>query len=205
MGAVYPPTSMLYFDIGANVGRWSLANVHTADKIIAVEASPRTFQQLTRNTEHEYKIYRVNAAICDAAEPFVDFFECPDAHSGLSTTNEEWLTSEHSRCHARTMDQLIDAHGVPDLIKIDVEGGEHACLRSLTRKVDVLCFEWASELREMAVACMDHLEGLGFSAFAIQFEDDYRLRPDRYTDKQAIVALLNRTTPKLEWVMIWAT
>lgn len=28
---------MLYFDIGANVGRWSLANVDTADKIIAVE------------------------------------------------------------------------------------------------------------------------------------------------------------------------
>lgn len=177
--------------------------------------SPRTFQQLTRNTEHESKIYRVNAAICDAAEPFVDFFECPDAHSGLSTTNEEWLTSEHSRfhnrpfqrirCHARTMDQLIDEHGVPDLIKIDVEGGEHACLRSLTRKVDVLCFEWASELRDMAVACMDHLEGLGFSAFAIQFEDDYRFRPDRYTDKQAIVALLNRTTPKVEWGMIWAT
>ena len=33
----------MFFDIGANIGKWSLDN---CDKIIAVEAAPNTFNKL---------------------------------------------------------------------------------------------------------------------------------------------------------------
>ena len=39
----------MYFDIGANIGNWSLANVDKCNKIITVEASPSTFQKLSNN------------------------------------------------------------------------------------------------------------------------------------------------------------
>ena len=47
----------MYFDIGANIGNWSLSNVNNCDKIIAIEASPNTFNKLLNNTkEYQYKL-----------------------------------------------------------------------------------------------------------------------------------------------------
>ena len=42
----------MYFDIGANIGNWSLANINQCDKIISVEASPITFKRLENNCKH---------------------------------------------------------------------------------------------------------------------------------------------------------
>ena len=39
---------MLYFDVGANIGRWSLSNIND-NKIIAIEAVPNTFKILENN------------------------------------------------------------------------------------------------------------------------------------------------------------
>ncbi len=44
-----------------------------------------------------------------------------------------------------SIDTLIDTYGIPDLIKIDVEGAEELVVKSLTKKVKCLCFEWAVE------------------------------------------------------------
>ena len=48
-----------------------------------------------------------------------------------------------------TIDKLIQEYGTPELIKIDVEGGEFECLSSLTQKVNNICFEWASETNDI--------------------------------------------------------
>jgi FkbM family methyltransferase len=39
----------MYLDIGANIGKWSVANIGSTDKIVAVEASPTTFGLLQQN------------------------------------------------------------------------------------------------------------------------------------------------------------
>ena len=36
----------MFFDIGANIGRWSLENLNNCNKIIAIESSPDTFKKL---------------------------------------------------------------------------------------------------------------------------------------------------------------
>ena len=43
----------MYFDIGSNIGNWSLANIDQCDKIISVEASPITFCRLTDNCKND--------------------------------------------------------------------------------------------------------------------------------------------------------
>jgi FkbM family methyltransferase len=202
----------MYFDIGANIGKWSLANVNKCEKIVAVEASPDTFKTLSENMKNN-KIICMNFAVCDSKEEYVSFYE--SGANTISTLNKDWLVSEKSRfynyskmkeisCKPITIDKLIEIHGMPTLIKVDVEGGEFECLSSLTQKVDNLCFEWASELKDIAFKCMDYLEQLGFKEFHIQLEDNYTFRPTLYTNKQSIIDYLNTTTPKKEWGMIWA-
>ena len=76
-----------------------------------------------------------------------------------------------------TIDNLIKKYGLPELIKIDVEGGEYECISSLTQKVKLLCFEWASEVKNITLKCIEHLSKLGFTQFYIQYEDEYSFRP----------------------------
>ena len=46
----------MFFDIVANIGKWSLSNIDNSNKIIAIEASPDTFKKLVYNTNHNKKI-----------------------------------------------------------------------------------------------------------------------------------------------------
>jgi len=205
----------MYFDIGANIGAWSLKNSQNADKIIAVEASPRTFEKLFDNTKNNAKITCINYAVCDSKEDFVDFFE--SNYDTISSINLDWLTSEKSRfcnvtgfsrirCKTISIDKLIEIYGKPILIKIDVEGGEDKVVSSLTQKVDNLCFEWASETNDVTFRCLDHLSTLGYTEFAIQMQDDYLYRPQSscYQNLHSIKEKLKNTIPKQAWGMIWA-
>jgi len=203
----------MFFDIGANIGNWSLSNVNNCDKIISVEASPNTFQELLKNTINNNKIVSLNYAVCNSDKEFIEFYNC--SADTLSTTNKDWLDSEKSRfykqfnynvitCKTITIDKLIQEYGTPELIKIDVEGGEYECLSSLTQKVNNICLEWASETNDITFKCIDYLETLGYTEFAIQFQDNYTYRPQFYGDLNFVKEHLNKTTPKNEWGMIWA-
>ena len=203
----------MFFDIGANVGKWSLANISSCDKIIVVEASPTTFSNLLSNISKNPKFICLNYAVCNSDKELINFYNC--SADTLSTINKDWLDSEKSRfykqynynvitCKTITIDKLIQIYGIPELIKIDVEGGEFECLSSLTQKVNNICFEWASETNDITFKCIDYLETLGYTEFALQFQDNYTYRPQFYSDINFIKEHLNKTTPKNEWGMIWA-
>jgi FkbM family methyltransferase len=77
----------MYFDIGANIGRWSLANLNNCKKIIAVEASPTTFTKLVNNTLKKTNIICLNYAVSSSNNEFIDFYNCNS--DTLSTTNKD--------------------------------------------------------------------------------------------------------------------
>jgi FkbM family methyltransferase len=203
----------MFFDIGSNIGKWSLANLNNCKNIISIEASPDTFKNLINNTKNFSKITCLNYAVCNSDKEFIDFYNC--SADTLSTINKDWLDSQTSRfykqynyniitCKTITIDKLIQQYGIPELIKIDVEGGEFECLSSLTQKVNNVCFEWASETNNITFKCIDYLKSIGYNDFAIQFEDNYTYRPQFYKSINFVKEYLNRTTPKKEWGMIWA-
>lgn len=208
---------MLYFDIGANHGYWALKNLENNKdilKIISVEPVPNTFSILKNNCINENKIDCLNYAVCDNNNEDIKFYDALNAHT-LSTLNINWLTDSNNRfyntnykeiiCHTITIDNLIKKYGVPDLIKIDVEGGEYECIKSLTKKYNLLCFEWASETNEITYKCIDYLFNLGYSNFSIQYRDDYLYRPkdEDFYDLTLIKDILSDTVPKHDWGMIW--
>jgi hypothetical protein len=69
----------------------------------------------------------------------------------------------------------------------------------------MLCFEWASELNDITIKCIDHLENIGFTKFNIQKEDDYTYRPSKndFGSSLEIKKKLNKMIPKQDWGMIW--
>ena len=206
---------MLIFDIGANIGLWSIANYNQDTRIIALEASPITYEKLKINCNNQDypNIELLNYAVCDSQDEYITFYHADN--SVFSTLNLDWLTSSNSRfCGERyqkiispviSLDKLIDMYGVPDLLKIDVEGGEYSCIKSLNKKVGVICFEWASETNEITHACIDHLYNLGYREFYLKFEDNYTYRPldTDYYDITNIKKNLETTIPKLHWGMVW--
>jgi len=202
----------MYFDIGSNIGKWSLANIDKCDKIIAIEASPITYEKLIDNCKHD-RIISLNYAVCNNNGNDITFYQA-DADT-ISTINKDWLTKDTSRfynygfreitCKTITMDKLIEEYGLPDLIKIDVESGEYECILSLTQKNKLLCFEWASETNTITFNCIDYLFTLGYSQYYIQMEDDYLFRPNDndFYDISTIKTKLVNTVPKQHWGMIW--
>ena len=203
---------MICFDIGANVGEWSLANKHNFDKIIAVEASSHTFRKLSRQTRFIKNIESVNKAVTDA-KGIIDFFHAK--HNLFSTTNNNWLNNKDMRFYGLqyttitaqciSIDELIQLYGIPSLIKIDVEGGEFNTIKSLTSKVDTLCFEWTSEAESITHNCLDYLETIGFTEFFIQMHDNYLFRPksDDYVDKNTVMDTLSKKQKMIDWGMMW--
>jgi len=202
----------MYFDIGANVGKWSLANLSQCDKIISVEASPITFQRLAQQCKHN-NIVLLNYAVCNNSGQDITFYHAES--DTLSTLNKQWLTAESSRfynqryteikCKTITLDKLIEQYGLPDLIKIDVEGGEYECISSLTQKNKLLCFEWASETNAITFKCLDYLHSLGYSHFYLQMQDHYTFRPldNAFYDMATVNTKLMSTLPKQDWGMVW--
>ena len=53
----------MYFDIGSNIGKWSLANINRCNKIIAVEACPDTFKTLVNNCNNN--IIPIQYVVCN--------------------------------------------------------------------------------------------------------------------------------------------
>jgi FkbM family methyltransferase len=200
------------FDIGANIGKWTNSNIDNFDKIISIEASPTTFESLKINCNSD-KVILVNYAVCNNNEKDIIFYEAES--NTLSTINKDWLTDKKSRfcnslykeiiCKTTTIDLLIENHGKPDLIKIDVEGGEYYCISSLTQKVNLLCFEWASETSDITFKCIDYLSILGYDKFFIQEKDEYTFRPSEhnYYDIAHAKNIISKSIPKVNWGMVW--
>lgn len=207
---------MLIFDIGANIGNYSISN-NIDNKIIAVEASPITFELLKNNVANYKNITPINFAVSSFTDSsYITFYHCSAANT-ISTLDKNWLTSPESRFYnyrdtiqeivvkTISIDELIDIYGMPDLIKVDVEGAEYHVIKSLTKKINILCFEWASEWKNDILNTLEHLTSLGYTKYHIQIGDGYKYRPSEYNMTIEDVKIhINNSIAKQDWGMIWA-
>lgn len=177
---------MLLFDIGANRGDATLAGLQKGYDVVAVEPAPKVFAELIKNFIYNPRVTPLRYAVSDSDYKHIEFYECVE--DGLSTTNKEWLTNETMPYAGKqfrtiyttsiTIDTLADRVGIPDLIKIDVEGGEWAVLKGMKRRYSKLTMEWTFELMAEHEAQMDYLHSLGYEYFAPQYIVNHLEEPE---------------------------
>jgi hypothetical protein len=89
-----------------------------------------------------------------------------------------------------TLDALVAEHGLPDFVKIDVEGHEAAVLQGLSRAPRAVSFEVLPALRERAIACVRRLSELGDYVYERTLGERLRLEGGGWCDADAAVAWL---------------
>jgi FkbM family methyltransferase len=135
-------TCHVIFDIGANVGLYSiaLAQRFPESKVISFEPIPATFQELRRNLELNLanNVVPYNLGLSDSSGNATFYLDptVSGAASGMPL-GPEFGTSNKVICSTETLDDFVDRTGhSPHLIKCDVEGAELHVFRGGARMID---------------------------------------------------------------------
>ena len=179
----------LFFDIGANRGDATVVALALGYDVVALEPS-RIYAELVKNFIYNPRVTPLKFAASDKDNERVEFYEAQE--DGLSTLNKEWLTSDTMpyagkpfwTIHANTItiDTLAKIYGEPDLIKIDVEGGEWSVFKGMICKYKMLTFEWTQATIDEHQKQLDYLRALGYTEIAPQFIEPHLDQPDKWYD-----------------------
>ena len=166
----------LAFDIGAHIGDRIASFRRLGAKVVAVEPQPpfaftlgvlygRDSNVTIERTavgrtigEVRLMVNTDNPTITTASNAFIHA-----AQDAAGWQGQNWDKS--IRVPMTTLDALIENHGTPAFIKIDVEGYEEEVLMGLTQPIGALSFEFTTIQRDVARACVDRCVALGLTRF----------------------------------------
>src|SRR5215831_1198792 len=166
----------LVFDVGAHVGDRVGSFRRLGARVVAVEPQPPLVTTLKllygrdRNVTIEpaaigrergsvtLKLNIDNPTVSTASEAFV---RAADGAPGWET--QAWTKT--IEVPLTTLDALIERHGRPVFIKIDVEGFEAEALAGLSHPVKALSFEFTTIQRDVALDCLVRCTALGFRRY----------------------------------------
>jgi FkbM family methyltransferase len=163
----------LIFDVGANIGDMTNIFKNNAKKVVAFEPNPQLSNQLRYRFNMDNVVIDPRGISDDIG---IKNFNISAAHT-ISTLSDDWVTnSRFSDLNAWdlvleietiTLDKAIDEYGVPDYIKIDIEGYEYEVLTSFTKLLNhtIISFEWAEEQKSKLIEIINHLHHLGYNKF----------------------------------------
>jgi FkbM family methyltransferase len=120
-------TGMQVWDIGANVGLFSVAAATRADRVIAVEPDAWLVRLLRRSAAANDRIEVVEAAVAAEAgsrELIIAKRSRSTNHLAGYGSTQTGGTRRAATVRTTTLDELAERYGMPDLVKIDVEGAE---------------------------------------------------------------------------------
>ncbi len=206
LGRMTRASKRTFVDIGANVGYFTLlaAGVAPAAKVVAIEPFPTIFCRLSLNIElnHCSNVRAVNCAVSNARGS-VTLYKGSEFNEGITTSNPNWqtagLSNETAVSPTYPLGDILTTSEIHSarLIKIDVEGAEHAVLSGLFPLLEAMQPDI-----EIVVELTPHLnEPDRFQAIFDNFSDrgfqPYEL-PNPYDLADYLDIPANREQPRLQ-------
>ncbi len=185
----------LAIDVGAHVGTRARAMRAAGARVVALEPQPVFARFLRRTLPRDIRL--IEAAAGPA--PGQAAMTVSRRHPTVSSLNKGFVADavakpgfEHVRWDAQaqvavtTLDAVIADHGLPALIKIDVEGFELEVLAGLSQPVRVISVEYLPGWPALTLAVLDRLCALGAYRFNAVRGEHARFEWQDWQDAQTL-------------------
>lgn len=192
----------LVFDVGANIGSRTEVFAELARRVISIEPQDSCVDILFQKSVKISNMHVCKAAL-GASEGEADIM-ISDAHQ-LSSLSLEWIGAvqksgrfahhkwrDVERVSVTTLDKLIEQFGVPDFIKIDVEGYEFEVLKGLSRPVKALSFEFTPEYLSEAIMCIGYLTANKMREFNYSLGESMKFELPNWVDFLTVTEKLSQ-------------
>ena len=189
---------MILYDVGFSKGVFSdkllrIIGQNNIQKIIAIQANDDLVKQYDKRNK---KVQLYNYAVSNKDNQIIKFYVdnyTPDG--SWSTITPKTIWNQRFKCGCReikkvqsiTLDVLFKKHGVPEFLKLDIQGAQYLALCGLNKErlPEYITFQVSQQLFDDLIKSLITLNNLGYNKFHLQIPD--------YNDYSTIRKMLEKT------------